>query len=107
MRARPLRPEVLMTTTSSIESSRRIVWGAVLVFAASTTACGGAAQSTMGTAPSSLSAVASAPDGGGAFGLLKEGKGKGGTTPTTGTEPDVDDPEGDDSGHGHAAMQIE
>jgi hypothetical protein len=118
MPVRPLRLSVGMITSHSIESSRKIVWGALLVLAASTAACGGATQSMMGTAPSSLSAVASAPDTGGSFGTLKQGNGKGpgrggdapttGTTPTTGTEPDADDPEaGDESGHGHAAMQLE
>src|SRR5437667_714953 len=123
-----------MTTSHSMESttSRKIVWGAALLFAAaSAAACGNSPQSTMGTAPSSLSAVASATDSGGTFSALKEGNGKGkgpdkgddapkapttgttptgttpttGTTPPTGTTPDTD--EGDDAGHGNAATQIE
>ena len=102
-----------MTTSHSIKSSRKIVWGALALFAVATTACGGATQSMTGTAPSSLSAMSGAPDAGSTFGLLKEGKGKGpdariGETPTTPTEPG-DDQEGDDSGHGHghAAVQLE
>jgi len=102
-----------MTTSHSIKSSRKIVWGALALFAVATTACGGATQSMTGTAPSSLSAMSGAPDAGSTFGVLKEGKGKGpdariGETPTTPTEPG-DDQEGDDSGHGrgHAAVQIE
>ena len=94
-----------MTTSHSIEStSRKIVWGALALFAVATAACGGATQSMTGTAPSSLSAMSGAPDAGGTFGLLKEGKGKGpnGGAPTTPTEP------GDDQdGHGHAAVQFE
>jgi len=111
MRVQPLRLREGMTTSHSVEVSRKIVLGAIVVFAVSTAACGGAVQSMTGTAPSSLSALASAPDAGGAFSLLKEGNGKGpdrGGTPTTGTQPDADDPEtGDETGHGHSAIQIE
>ena len=100
-----------MITLQSLES--RIVWGAVVMFAVATTACGGATQSVTGTAPSSLFAMSGAPDAGATFGLLKEGKGKGpdngtGETPTTPTAP-VDDQEDDDSGqeHGQPALQFE
>lgn len=100
-----------MTTSHSIEStSRKIVWGALALFAVTTAACGGATQSMTGTAPSSLSAMSGAPDMGGTFGLLKEGKGKGpdtkiGETPTVPGE----DEDGDEDGHGHgkAAKQFE
>ena len=95
-----------MTTSHAIEStSRKIVWGALALFAVASTACGGATQSMAGTAPSSLSAMSAAPDAGGTFGLLKEGKGKGpnGDTPTTPTAPGDDQ----DGGHGHAALQFE
>jgi hypothetical protein len=101
-----------MTTSHSIESTKRkIVWGALAMFAVATTACGGATQSMTGTAPSSLSAMSGAPDAGSTLGLLKEGRGNGpdariGETPTT--EPG-EDQEGDDSGHGHGhpALQLE
>ena len=98
-----------MTTLHSVES--KIVWGALTMFAVATTACGGATQSMAGTAPSSLSAASGAANVGGSFGLLKEGKGKGpdsstGDTPTTPTVPG-DDQEGDEGGHGHAALQFE
>lgn len=103
-----------MTTSHSIEStSRKIVWGALALFAVATTACGGATQSMTGTAPSSLSAMSAAADEGGTFGLMKEGKGKGpsgtiGDTPTSPALPG-DDQEGDEDGHGHgkAARQFE
>jgi hypothetical protein len=98
-----------MTTLHSIES--KIVWGALTMFAVATTACGGAAQSMTGTAPSSLPAISGAPDTGGLFGLLKNGNGRGpdgrtGDIPTTPTVPG-NDQGGDGSGHGHAALQFE
>ena len=108
MRVRPLRLQLGMTTSHSIEStSRKIVWGALALFAVATAACGGATQSLTGTAPSSLSAMSAAPDAGGTFGLMKEGKGKGpnGDTPTTPTAPGDDQDSG--HGHGHAALQFE
>ena len=108
MRVRPLRLQWGMTTSHSIEStSRKIVWGALALFAVASAACGGATQSMAGTAPSSLSAMSGAPDAGGAFGLMKEGKGKGpnGDTPTTPTAPGDDQDGG--HGHGHATLQFE
>ena len=98
-------------------TSRKIVWGAVVLFAASAAACGNSPQSLAGTTPSVLSSVASATDSGGTFSTLKTGKGKGpdkggdDTTPTTGTTATTgaDDGEetGDDSGHGRSQTQIE
>ena len=58
-------------------TSYKIVWGAVLLFAASAAACGSSPQSLAGTTPSVLSSVASATDSGGTFSALKTGKGKG------------------------------
>jgi hypothetical protein len=109
-----------MTTFHSMASTttRKIVWTAVILLAATAAACGGSTQGLAGTAPSQVSSVA-ASDNGGTFSLLKEGKGKGrptpdiGTTPTTGTTPDPDDPEEDGDelgkghGHGKATIQIE
>ena len=108
-----------MTTSHSMKSrtSRKIVWGAVLLFAASAAACGSSPQSLAGTTPSVLSSVASATDSGGTFSALKTGRGKGpdkggdDTTPTAGTTPTTgaDDGEetGDDSGHGRSKTQLE
>jgi hypothetical protein len=109
-----------MTTPHSMESvTRKIMWPSVILIAAAAAACGGSTQDLAGTAPSQVSAVATASDTGGSFSLLKEGKGKGrptpdaGDTPTTGTTPDPDDPEEDSSelgkghGHGKATIQIE
>lgn len=99
--------------------TRKIMWPAVILLAAAAAACGGSTQDLAGTAPSQVSAVATASDTGGSFSLLKEGKGKGrptpdaGDTPTTGTTPDPDDPEEDSGelgkghGHGKATIQIE
>src|ERR1051326_5455428 len=110
MPVRPLRLQWGMTTSHSIEStSRKIVWGALALFAVASAACGGGSprQSMAVTAPSSLSAMSGAPDAGGAFGLMKEGKGKGpnGDTPTTPTAPGDDQDGG--HGHGHATLQFE
>jgi hypothetical protein len=109
-----------MTTFHSMEATttRKIVWTAVILLAATVAACGGSTHGLTGTAPSLVSPVAGAADGVGTFSLLKEGKGKGGHSPApeTGTTPtiDPDDPETDDageSGHGHghgkAAIQYE
>jgi hypothetical protein len=108
-----------MTTSHSMESttSRKIVWGAALLFAASAAACGSSPQSLTGTTPSALSSVASATDSGGTFSALKQGKGKGpdkgddDTTPTTGGTPTTGTGDGeepaDDSGHGRSQTQIE
>jgi len=118
-RARSLRLMLGMTTSNSIASaSRKIMWIGTLLMAASAVACGGTTQSLLGTAPSGVPALAAAPDGGGTFGTLKDGKGKDSTgkgpdrgdTPTAGTAPsnggapdtDADDPEtGAGHGHGH------
>ena len=99
--------------------TRQIVGTAVILLAATVAACGGSTQTATGTAPSLVSPVATATDGTGTFGLLKQGKGKGpgsdhSPTPTTGTTPDPDDQdaEGDGDaaeghGHGKAMIQIE
>jgi hypothetical protein len=135
-RARSLRLMLGMTTSNSIAStSRKIMWIGTLLMAASAVACGGTTQA-LGTAPSGVPAVAAAPDAGGTFGTLKDGKGKDSTgkgpdrgdTPTAGTAPsnggapdtDTDDPEtgaghghghqpepGDDHGHDAAMTQLE
>ena len=109
-----------MTTFHS--TTRKIVWAAVILLAATVAACGGSTQGVAGTAPSLVSPVAGAADGAGTLNLLKEGKGRGGHspapdlgTPTTGTTPDPDDAEIDEDtgelghghGHGKAAIQIE
>jgi hypothetical protein len=105
-----------MTTSHSIESTtRKFMWAAVILLAATAAACGGSTQGLGGTAPSQVSSVAAASDSGVSLGLLKEGKGKGRPSPDIGTTPttDVDDPEtdGGESGHGHghgkAAIQYE
>ena len=87
----------------------------MVLLAAAVAACGGSTQTTTGTAPSLVTPLASASDGAGTLGLLKEGKGKGPHTPTTGTTPDPDDKDADDDsgeperghGHGKATLQIE
>jgi len=126
-----------MTTSNSIAStSRKIMWIGTLLLAASAVACGGTTQSLLGTGPSGVPTVAAAPDAGGTFSTLKDGKGKDSTgkgpdrgdTPTAGTAPshggapdtDTDDPEtgaghghghepepGDDHGHDAAMTQLE
>jgi hypothetical protein len=105
-----------MTTSHLIESTtRKFMWAAVILLAATAAACGGSTQGLAGTAPSQVSSPAAASDSGGSLSLLKEGKGKGQPSPDIGTTPttDVDDPEtdGGESGHGHghgkAAIQYE
>ena len=105
-----------MTTFHSMESTtRKIVWAAVILLAATVAACGGSTQPITGTAPSLVSPIAGTTDGAGSFTLLKAGKGKHGHSPSPdiGTTPEPDDPEGDaddfGNGHGHgkSAIQIE
>ena len=92
--------------------TRKILFAAVVLLAATVAACGGSMQAMTGTTPSQVSSIAAASENGGSFSLLEEGKGR---TPATGTTPDPDDPEANDdageSGHGHghgkAAIQIE
>src|SRR5262245_63912838 len=98
-----------MRTSISIEATliRTIAGTGVVLLAATVAACGGSTQAMTGTAPSQVSSVAAAGEDGGSFSLFKEGKGKGHSpapelgTPTTGDTPEPDDPEGDESGHGH------
>jgi len=116
VQVRPLPLTAAMTTSRSIESTtRKFMWAALIILAATAAACGGSTQGLAGTAPSQVSAVAAASDSGASLSLLKEGKGKGRPSPDIGTTPttDADAPEtdGDESGHGHghgkAAIQYE
>jgi len=105
-----------MMTSHSMKSTitRKILWTAMVLLAATAAACGGSTQNVAGAAPSLVSPSV-ANDGTGTLGLLKEGKGKGGhDTPAIGTTPEPDDPDaGDDDGigeghrHGKAMIQIE
>lgn len=96
--------------------TRKIMWTATVLLAATVAACGGSTQETTGTVPSLVSPIAASSDSGGSLGLLKEGKGKGHSpVPEIGTTPDPDDPEtGEDAGepghghgHGKAVIQYE
>ena len=92
----------LMPTES--KTTRKIAWGALLMFAASAAACGGSPQAMTGTAPSTFAASESAPDAGSTFSTMKEGNGRG---KGPGTTPDADEPTGDIGGPGRNQTQIE